>query len=97
MKRNAPLLGFAIGMILPAIGSLIVYFLLFRNQMAFTAFWHIFRSDYSNSSKVISLSVLLNIAPFMYCTNKRYDYTARGIFSATILYLTAFLLYKFVL
>lgn len=98
MKRNVPLLGYAIGLICPIIGSAIIYLLLFRGMYSFSNYYQIYLHDFDKASKAISLSLLFNLAPFLYCIKKNYDYTLRGIVSATIFpYFVLFLLYKFVL
>jgi len=47
-------------------------------------------------SIIISLSVLLNVIPFLYYTSKRLDYTARGLVIATMLYFVLMVLIKYV-
>ena len=48
------------------------------------------------ASKVLTLSLLINLAPFLYCTTKRLDYAMRGIVIATMLYALFIFLIKFV-
>jgi hypothetical protein len=48
------------------------------------------------ASKVMTLSLLINLIPFLYCTTKRLDYTMRGIVIATMLYALFIILIKFV-
>jgi hypothetical protein len=101
MKVNKPILGFIIGLILPILGDILVYFILFRTQMSFGQYANMYTKVFSSLHdtllpKAMSLGVLINIAPFMFYTNKRLDNTARGIFSATILYATLILLLRFV-
>jgi hypothetical protein len=96
MKRNIPLLGFFIGAVLPLLGMVIVYFILFRNA-SFGDFFRGLLNDKQVAAKVLSLSLLLNIIPFIFYTNKRLDLTARGILVATMLYFLVFVLLKFVL
>lgn len=94
MKRNIPLLGFVLGAVMPLIGFLVVYLVLGRGQSlgAFTgSLWH----SHQNLAKVISLSILANVIPFILYTNKKLDLTARGIFIATMLYAVVIVLVKF--
>jgi hypothetical protein len=48
------------------------------------------------ASKVFTLSLLINILPFLFYTSKRLDYTARGIFIATMIYAVVIVFFKFV-
>ena len=95
MKRNIPILGFIIGVLMPLVGFGVV-FLIFRQGNSLAGFFENVWINHQMLAKVLSLSILANLIPFIYCTNKRYDYTARGIFSATILYGVFILLLKFV-
>ena len=95
MKRNVPILGFFIGAIMPVIGMFIVYLILFHNSN-FGDFLKQLRHSHDIAAKVLSLSILLNILPFIYFTNKRLDLTARGILIATVLYAVLIILLKFV-
>ena len=95
MKRNVPILGFIIGIIMPVIGMLLVYLILFHNS-SFGDFFKVLRHSHDEAAKVLSLSILLNILPFIFYTNKRLDLTARGILIATILYAVLIILLRFV-
>jgi hypothetical protein len=48
------------------------------------------------ASKVLTLSILINLAPFVYFINKRLDYALRGVFIATMLYALLIILIMFV-
>ncbi len=86
MKRNVPLLGFVIGMILPAMGILLFGLITSRNGGGLGGFFQNMIHNPKMASKIITLSLLLELIPFIYYTNKRLDYTARGILIATVLY-----------
>jgi len=45
---------------------------------------------------VLTLSLLLNLIPFVYCTSKRYDYAMRGIVIATMIYALIIFLLMFI-
>ena len=97
MKLNVPIIGYILGLIFPLIGSICIYYILFRTAYSFDGYWKIFTSDYDRAAKALTLSLLFNLIPFLYCNYKRYDQTVRGIVSATIFpYCLLFLLYKFV-
>lgn len=95
MKRNAPILGLIIGILLPMLGMCIMYLLRFKN-IPFTEYVASIFTNGKLGSMVLSLSVLLNVIPFIFYTNRRLDYTARGILIATMLYAVLFILIKFV-
>jgi len=95
LKRNVPVLGFILGAVFPLIGSLVVFLVLGRGQRLGDFFNGLFH-NHQTLAKVIALSLLANILPFMLYTNRRLDLTARGIFIATMLYFLAFILVKFV-
>ena len=97
MKRNAPILGFVIGAILPLIGMLLFFFL--NSDAHAKGLGGFFSTIFNNGrfgSIIISLSVLLNVIPFLYYTSKRLDYTARGLVIATMLYFVLMVLIKYV-
>lgn len=95
MKRNAPILGLIIGILLPMAGMAIMYFLRFKN-IPFSEYVTSIFTNGKLGSMVLSLSVLLNVIPFIFYTNRRLDHTARGLLVATMLYAVLFVLIKFV-
>jgi amino acid permease len=96
MKRNVPFLGFVLGLIFPMIGLVIMYFAWFHNGNTFAAYLQTLLRQHDLGAKVLTLSLILNLIPFIFYTSKRLDYTARGILSATILYGVLIILLKFV-
>lgn len=96
MKRNIPILGFFIGLLLPVVGFLIVYLLLGGNTSGIGDFISEMFRMRSVAALYITLSILINILPFIYYTNKRLDHTARGILIATMLYALLVILIKYV-
>lgn len=96
MKRDVPVIGFIIGALTPLLGFLIVY-LIFRNggqsvENFISTYW----SNNKTFAKLLTLSLLANLVPFVYCNSKRYDYISRGIFIATMLYVVFIILLMFV-
>lgn len=85
MKKNVPVIGFVLGLILPMIGLLLVYLLKFRN-VTVEVFLKSFFSDGKIAAKILTLSLLANLAPFIYYTNKRMDQAAKGVFAVTMIY-----------
>jgi len=95
MKSNNPVLGFIIGALTPVVGFFIV-FLIFRDGQSLGGFLNWLMGSHQMLAKVMTLSVLANLAPFMIFTSKRMDYLGRGILSATIIYAVFIVLIKFV-
>ncbi len=95
MKRNVSLLGLIIGLIVPLAGMLIMYLVKFGGQ-SFDSFFKILTHNFDTAALVLSFSILANIIPFIYYTNRRLDLTARGILIATMLYAVLIVLLKFV-
>ena len=95
MKRNIPILGFIIGILLPIAGLFVMYNLWGHGE-GITAFLKSLTAQPGLAAKVLTLSLLANLIPFVYYTNKRLDYAARGVFIATMLYALLVVLIKFV-
>jgi magnesium-transporting ATPase (P-type) len=95
MKYNKPVYGFLMGALLPLAGVLITYAIKY-NQFPFREFISALFENKKDAATVLSLSILINLLPFIYCTNKRYDFTARGVLVATMLYAVLIVLLKFV-
>jgi hypothetical protein len=95
MRRDTPIFGFFIGILLPFVGLIIIYFLWGHHQ-GFGAFLKSMTHLKGMASKVLTLSILINLIPFAYCNIKRIDQTMRGIFIATMLYVLLIVLIMFV-
>jgi hypothetical protein len=95
MKRDVPVIGFIIGLLLPVVGVFIMY-LLWGHNSGFGSFLHSLTRLKGMASKVLTLGLLINLIPFVYCVFKRYDYTLRGIFTATMLYVVFIILVMYV-
>ena len=95
MKRDVPILGFIIGLLLPVLGFLIMY-LLWSHGMKFGPFVSILSRDHKAFARVLTMSLLVNLIPFVYCNSKRYDNTSRGVVVATMLYAVFIVLVMFV-
>ena len=96
MKRNIPILGFIIGALTPLIGFAVVYFIFRNGAQSIADFFNTYWANNKTFAKLMTLSLLANLAPFVYCNSKRFDYTARGIFVATMLYVVFIVLLMFV-
>lgn len=80
---------------MPLIGFIVVYFILGRG-MSFGGFVEHLSNSGDAASKVISLSVLANLLPFLYFNRRRLDQAVKGIVIATILYMVLFIYMKYV-
>jgi hypothetical protein len=95
MKRNVPIWGFLLGLIFPILGLTILYFIKYSNTPV-NKFVSALFEDHKAAAVFLSLSLLANLIPFIYYTNKRLDYTAKGILIATMLYALLIILLRFV-
>jgi hypothetical protein len=95
MKLNVPFTGFIIGLLLPFLGMFLMYNL-WGHHEGFFQFMHSLTRLKGMASKVLTLSILINLAPFLYFINKRLDYALRGVFIATMLYALFIVLIMFV-
>jgi amino acid permease len=96
MKRNVPIIGFVIGAIVPLLGFLVVYLKITGGNQSLESFVSACWANNKNFAKLMTLSILANLIPFVYCNFKRYDYISRGIFIATMLYVVFIVLLMFV-
>ncbi len=80
---------------MPVVGLFVTYGIWFRAYSLDGYFNSLFASS-TIASKIIALSVLINVLPFIFFTNRRLDLTGRGIVIATMLYGVLFLMLKFV-
>ncbi|MBC7554727.1 MAG: hypothetical protein H7257_12185 [Taibaiella sp.] len=95
MRLNAPVTGFLIGLVTPLMGLVVMYFI-WGHHEGIPGFVHSVMKSHDLAGKVFSLSLLANLAPFVFLTSRRYDYAARGIFIATMLYVVFIVLVKYV-
>lgn len=95
MKRNVPVLGFILGVIMPLLALLLFYFVRFSG-MDMSEFMSVLTHNHEDTAKILSLTLIANLIPFIYYTSKRLDLTARGVLIATVLYAVLIVLLKFV-
>ncbi len=95
MKLNVPITGFLIGLLLPFIGLVVMYFIWGSHQGLYE-FVRSLTYQPGMASKVMTLSLLINLIPFVYFNFKRIDYAMRGVVIATMLYALLIILVKFV-
>ena len=95
MKLNNPVVGLIIGLLGPFLGILIMKFLWFRHD-EFGDYIHRLVVSKDITFKILSLSLLVNLAPFIFFNSRRYDNGARGVFIATMLYVVFIVLIRYV-
>ena len=96
MNRNSPILGFFIGAVFPLIGFIIVYFIFRNGSQSIESFVSNSCSNNKNLARLLTLSILANLAPFVYFNTKRLDYLSKGVFIATMIYVVFIILLMYV-
>lgn len=96
MNRNVALFGFAFGIVLPVIAHVILFFA-FKTVFADASeYVNTLFNDPRRGFQLISLSLLINLIPFLYFSSKRLDLSLKGVVIATMLYAVLAVLIKFV-
>jgi hypothetical protein len=96
MLRDNLRLGLLLGLIAPAVGMILYYFVQFRGVMTFSEFLNIILVQSTLLTALVSISLVANAAIFTFYVNRHDDQTAKGIFIATCIYGVASLIWKFV-
>ncbi len=95
-RCNKLIIGIAIGIIVPMIMSLILYYSLYKGELEYLAFLsEMIRMG--SIGKLLSISVLPNLIIFFIAANKERLLAARGIVTATLVYAVVVLIFKFML
>lgn len=94
MRVNQAIVGLLLGLIVPFLGFIIVFFI-FGHGLSFASFAERISGRSSEAAKIISLSVLANLIPFLYFNRRRLDQTVKGIVIATVLYFVFFFYVKY--
>lgn len=95
MRLNQPIVGLILGLVMPLIGFIVVFFVK-ASAMGMDAFVSHLRANHDAAGVVITLSVLANLIPFLIFSRRRMDYAVKGVVIATILYALFFVYVKFV-
>ena len=95
MRINVPIVGFLIGLFLPLLGLMLMY-LWWGHHEGILMFVKSLTYQKGLASKVCTMSLLVNLVPFVYFNMKRLDYAMRGIVIATMLYALFVVMLKFV-
>lgn len=87
LKSDNTWFGLALGLMAPFLGFYIYYQLVFADHQSLRQFIR-FVSTPDLMSKMISLSVLINLPVFFWFIRKRRDFSAKGVLGATFIYAT---------
>ena len=85
LKRDSLKLGLILGLLGPALGLVIVYFVKF-SLYGFTEFLDYFFNDNRLITSIGALCLLANAVLFTIYINTHRDKTAKGIFATTLVY-----------
>jgi hypothetical protein len=92
-KKDNLKLGLVLGLIGPALGLVVIYFIKFPS-VSFGDFINEFFNDNKLITSIGSLSLLANVILFTLYVNTHRDHTAKGIFLITLIYGIGILLLK---
>lgn len=95
MRKNVPITGFIIGVLLPIVGFALVYLAWFKGRPVGSVINSLMH-DGKMAGKVLTMSLLVNLIPFMYFNVKRLDYAMKGVVIATSLYAVLIVIIMFV-
>ena len=95
MLKNNPIVGFLIGLVGPILGLFIMKLIWFRTD-AIGDYTRMLMYNHDTMFKIFSLSMLVNLAPFIFFNSRRFDHAARGVFIATMLYVVFIVLVRYV-
>jgi hypothetical protein len=93
LKKDNLKLGLILGLLGPALGLIVVYFIKFRS-LGFGEFLDFFFNDSKLITSVGALCLLANAVLFTIYINTHRDNTAKGIFATTLVYGIAILVIK---
>lgn len=100
-KNDKFILGLALGIITPVVGMFLVWVLMFSDiALKYILRWFVAFDNprvLNEISKLVSLGMILNLAPFYWFLNKKRYETVKGIILASFFYLILVLMYKWVL
>ena len=95
MLKNNPIVGFLIGLAGPILGLFIMKLIWFGHE-PLRDYSQMLMHNPETMFKVFSLSMLVNLAPFIFFNSRRFDHAARGVFIATMLYVVFIVLVRYV-
>jgi hypothetical protein len=96
MATRSPVSGFLLGLILPLLGAVLVYFLLFRSALSFEQFTNVLLREPRQAAKVLSLAILPNMLALMYFNRRKATEMVRGLMAINVIWIVLFILQRFV-
>jgi len=95
-RWNKFLIGLTLGIILPVIALLLIYFIGYSKTGSFFRFYD-FAYKTQMLPKILSLCVIPNLAIFYFFLNKEFWYATRGVICSTLLYTLVVLVFLFII
>jgi hypothetical protein len=95
-KKDNLRFGLILGLVAPIISLCIYYFAKFYPLYPVSEFFGFLRANKTQITAVSVPCLILNIALFTIYINSHRDFTAKGIFAATLIYAIVALLFKFI-
>jgi hypothetical protein len=95
-KKDNLRLGLLLGLVAPIISLVIYYFVKFYPTFSIKDFFFFLQTNKTQITAVSVPCLVLNIALFTYYINSHKDNTAKGIFTASLIYAILALLFKFI-
>ena len=95
-KKDNLRLGLLLGLVAPIISLVIYYFVKFYPTFSVKDFFFFLQTNKTQITAVSVPCLVLNIALFTYYINSHKDNTAKGIFTASLIYAILALLFKFI-
>jgi hypothetical protein len=96
-KKDNLRFGLILGLLAPIVSLVIYYFVKFYPTFTLVDFLNFVRTNKSQITAISVPCLVLNIALFTIYINSHRDFTAKGIFAATLIYAIAALLFKFII
>lgn len=95
-KCNKLFVGILVGVVLPVLMSFILYYVLYKGELDYYHFLlQLIRMG--SIGKLLSISVLPNLIVFLIAINLERLLAARGIVTATLVYVMLVLVFKFII
>jgi hypothetical protein len=96
-KKDNLRFGLILGFLAPMVSLVIYYFVKFYPTFSLGEFLNFVRTNKNQITAISVPCLVLNIALFTIYINSHRDFTAKGIFAATLVYAIAALLCKFII
>ena len=96
LKKDNLRFGLVLGLLAPIVSLVIYYFIKFFPLYTVGDFFYFLRSNKTQITAVSVPCLVLNIALFTFYINSHKDFTAKGIFAATLIYAILALLIKYI-